>query len=123
MLLPATFLGVWPGVHQGSPHRGKYLARLDMSHGHAQALGSVGTFILGIGYDSIPKLRGGMKPYRVSSAWLAAFMWMSGGAAALAGQCVPVALAGAVAVARRTRARSFLHVFPRCLTTQAPGER
>ena len=66
MLLPGTFLGVWPSVHQRSPHRGKYLARLDISHGHAQALGWIGTFILGIGYYSIPKLRGGMKPYRVS---------------------------------------------------------
>jgi len=109
-----------PGVHQRSPQRGKYFARLDMSYGHARALGWIGTFILGIGYYSIPKLRGGMKPYRVSYPVLAGFIADERCAARLAGQGVLVALAGAVAGVRRIRAHSFLQVFPRCLTTEAP---
>jgi hypothetical protein len=52
-----------------------------------------------------------MKPYRVSYRVLAGFIVDERCAAALAGQCVLVALAGAAAGVRRTRAHSFLHVF------------
>ena len=39
------------------------------AHGHAQLSGWVGTFILGIGFYSIPKLRK-LKPFALWSAWL-----------------------------------------------------
>lgn len=45
---------------------------------HGQIFGWIGTFILGIGYYSIPKLRGGMRPYAIWSAWLTGILWMSG---------------------------------------------
>ena len=48
------------------------------AHGRAQVLGWLGSFILGIGYYSIPKLRGGLKPFALWSAWLTSMMWMTG---------------------------------------------
>src|SRR5262249_894443 len=58
MLLPGTFLGAWNLVTISS-HRaaGTASAAWIQAHGHAQIFGWIGTFILGIGYYSIPKLR------------------------------------------------------------------
>lgn len=79
MLLPGTFLGVWNLVSISGRRAAESISPAWVqAHGHAQVLGWIGTFILGIGYYSIPKLRGGIKPYRVWSAWLAGFIWMSG---------------------------------------------
>jgi hypothetical protein len=39
------------------------------AHGHTQLFGWMGTFILGIGFYSIPKLRK-LKPFALWSAWL-----------------------------------------------------
>ena len=41
-------------------------------------LGWIGSFILGIGYYSIPKLRRGSQPFAVGSAWFAGTLWMAG---------------------------------------------
>jgi hypothetical protein len=54
-----------------------YLASLDSAHGHAQLFGWVGTFILGIGFYSIPKLRK-LKPFALWSAWLTWALWVMG---------------------------------------------
>ena len=63
MLLPGTFLGVW-NLLAISSHRSieSVSAAWIQAHGHAQIFGWIGTFILGIGYYSVPKLRR-MKPF------------------------------------------------------------
>ena len=79
MLLPGTFLGVWNLVSISGRRAAESISPAWIqAHGHAQVLGWIGTFILGIGYYSIPKLRRGIKPYPIWSAWLAGVMWMSG---------------------------------------------
>ena len=78
MLLSGTFLGVWNLVSISGRRAAVSISPAWIqAHGHAQVLGWVGTFILGIGYYSIPKLRGGMKPYQIWSAWVAGIPWMS----------------------------------------------
>src|SRR5215470_11612737 len=58
MLLPGTFLGVWNLITISSRRAaGTASAAWIQAHGHAQIFGWIGTFILGIGYYSIPKLR------------------------------------------------------------------
>ncbi|MFB3918132.1 MAG: NnrS family protein [Terriglobales bacterium] len=78
MLLPGTFLGVWNLISISNRH-----AALSVSpswiqaHGHAQIFGWIGTFILGIGFYSIPKLRR-MEPFALgvgSATWL---LWTAG---------------------------------------------
>jgi uncharacterized protein involved in response to NO len=78
MLLPGTFLGVWnlikissrEAVHSVSP-------AWIQAHGHAQLFGWVGTFILGIGFYSIPKLRR-LKPFAFWEGWLCFALWVVG---------------------------------------------
>jgi hypothetical protein len=61
MLLPGTFLGVWNLISiSGRRAADSILPAWIQAHGHAQVLGWIGSFILGIGYYSIPKLRGGL---------------------------------------------------------------
>ena len=79
MLLPGTFLGVWNLIFISGRRAAESISPAWIqAHGHAQVMGWIGTFIIGIGYYSIPKLRGGMRPYAIWSAWLAGPMWMSG---------------------------------------------
>ena len=58
MLLPGTFLGVW-NLLAISSHRAadSVSAAWIQAHGHAQIFGWIGSFILGIGFYSLPKLR------------------------------------------------------------------
>ena len=37
-----------------------------------------GSLILGIGYYSVPKLRGGIKPFALGLAWFSGTLWMAG---------------------------------------------
>ena len=78
MLLPGTFLGVW-NLLQIS--RGESLASISpawlQAHGHAQVFGWVGSFILGIGFYSIPQFRHGTKP-AFAAAWACWAMWTAG---------------------------------------------
>jgi len=78
MLLPGTFLGVW-NLFAISSHRSaeNVSAAWIQAHGHAQIFGWVGSFILGIGYYSIPKLRR-MKPFALWAPWTSLLMWSSG---------------------------------------------
>lgn len=79
MLLPGTFLGVWNLISISSRRAAESVApSWIQAHGHAQVLGWIGSFILGIGYHSIPRLRGGSKPFPLWSAWFAGWMWMTG---------------------------------------------
>ena len=78
MLLPGTFLGVWNliKISGGESIRSVSPAWLQ-AHGHAQVFGWVGSFILGIGFHSIPKRRGDQQP-PVLAAWACLIMWTSG---------------------------------------------
>ncbi|MGC2888734.1 MAG: NnrS family protein [Candidatus Acidiferrum sp.] len=78
MLLPGTFLGVWNLI---SISRLQALESITpgwiQAHGHAQIFGWVATFILGIGFYSIPKLRK-MKPFAMWRGWTCWSMWTIG---------------------------------------------
>ena len=77
MLLPGTFLGVW-NLIAISGHKGAAVsAAWIQAHGHAQIFGWIGSFILGIGFYSIPKMIGS----RISHpkrGWVALSMWSAG---------------------------------------------
>src|ERR1041385_6941051 len=77
MVLPGTFLGVWNLISISGGHAGAISTAWIQAHGHAQIFGWIGTFILGIGFYSIPKMMSG----RASSAlrgWIAWLLWTSG---------------------------------------------
>lgn len=78
MLLPGTFLGVW-NLLAISSHRAvdSVSPASIQAHGHAQIFGWIGTFILGIGFYSIPKLRR-IDPFALSSVWATWALWTSG---------------------------------------------
>lgn len=79
MLLPGTFLGVWNliSISGRRAAEGTSPAWIQ-AHGHAQVMGWIGSFILGIGYYSIPKLRQGGRPFALSLAWSSGVLWMAG---------------------------------------------
>jgi uncharacterized protein involved in response to NO len=78
MLLPGTFLGVWNLIKISSREAADSISPAWIqAHGHAQLFGWVGTFILGIGFYSIPKLRR-LKPFALWSAWFTWALWISG---------------------------------------------
>ena len=78
MLLPGTFLGVW-NLLAISSHRAasSVSAGWVQAHGHAQIFGWIGTFILGIGFYSIPKLRR-LNPFALWAAWTCWALWTAG---------------------------------------------
>lgn len=78
MLLPGTFLGVWNLIKISGHEAAESISPAWIqAHGHAQLFGWVGTFILGIGFYSIPKLRK-LKPFALWSAWLTWALWVIG---------------------------------------------
>src|SRR5215472_7678364 len=78
MLLPGTFLGVWK-LLAISTHRVANAVSPGwvQAHGHAQIFGWLGTFILGIGFYSIPKLRR-MNPFALWAPWTCWGLWSLG---------------------------------------------
>jgi hypothetical protein len=79
MLLPGTFLGVWNLISISGRRAAESISPAWIqAHGHAQVMGWIGSFILGIGYYSIPKLRRGGRPFALSLAWLSGAFWMAG---------------------------------------------
>jgi uncharacterized protein involved in response to NO len=78
MLLPGTFLGVW-NLLSISAHRSasSVSPAWIQAHGHAQIFGWIGTFILGIGFHSIPKLRR-MGSFGLWAPWTCWVLWTSG---------------------------------------------
>jgi hypothetical protein len=77
MLLPGTFLGAWNLLSISGSHGAAVSSAWIQSHGHAQIFGWIGTFILGIGFYSIPKMTGGiLQPAR--RGWIALMLWSSG---------------------------------------------
>ena len=78
MLLPGTFLGVWNLISISKLQAAQSVAPgWIQAHGHAQIFGWVATFILGIGFYSIPKLRK-MKPFALWRAWACWVLWTTG---------------------------------------------
>ena len=78
LLLPGTFLGVWNLLQiSGSQSAGFISPAWLQAHGHAQVFGWIGSFILGIGFYSIPKRRGTTKSTLVG-AWTCWVMWTLG---------------------------------------------
>lgn len=78
MLFPGTFLGVWNLLQiSGRESVGSISPAWLQAHGHAQVFGWVGSFILGIGFYSIPKLREGSKTSFLGArlCWIA---WTAG---------------------------------------------
>lgn len=78
MLLPGTFLGVWNLLAISSRHAADSVSPAWIqAHGHAQIFGWIGTFILGIGFYSIPKLRR-LDPFALSAGWATWALWTAG---------------------------------------------
>ena len=78
MLLPGTFLGVWNLLQISGSESAAYVSPAWLqAHGHAQVFGWIGSFILGIGFHSIPKRRGSMK-LPITAAWVCWVMWTIG---------------------------------------------
>ena len=78
MLLPGTFLGVWNLMAISRHHAANSVSPAWIqAHGHAQIFGWIGTFILGIGFYSIPKLRR-MKAFTLSVEWVSWGLWTTG---------------------------------------------
>jgi hypothetical protein len=78
MLLPGTFLGVWNLLQiSGRESAGSVSPAWSQAHGHAQVFGWIGSFIFGIGFYSIPKLRGATKT-AFGAAWACWLMWTVG---------------------------------------------
>ena len=77
MVLPGTFLGVW-NLISISAHQGAAIPRAWIqAHGYAQIFGWIGTFIIGIGFYSIPKMTG-RKANAAFSGWIAWWFWTAG---------------------------------------------
>jgi len=78
MLLPGTFLGVWNLISISSRCASEGISPAWIqAHGHAQVFGWIGSFILGIGFYSIPKLRR-LEPFAIGNAWACWAIWTTG---------------------------------------------
>ena len=89
MLLPGTFLGVWNLVTISSHRAANSVSPAWIqAHGHSQIFGWIGTFILGIGFYSIPKLRH-LGSFALAPVWCAWGLWTSGVALRWLGNVYP----------------------------------
>jgi uncharacterized protein involved in response to NO len=78
MLLPGTFLGVWNLISISKLQAAEAISPgWIQAHGHAQVFGWVATFILGIGFYSIPKLRK-MRSFSLWRGWVCWAIWTTG---------------------------------------------
>lgn len=78
MLFPGTMLGVWNLLEiSGRENAGLISSAWLQAHGHAQVFGWIGSFLLGIGLYSIPKLRGEATP-AIRAAWVCWALWSLG---------------------------------------------
>jgi len=77
MLLPGTFLGVWNLISISVEHQSATIsAAWIQAHGQAQVLGWVGTFIIGIGFYSLPKMTGKGAQKEILG-WTTLLLWTS----------------------------------------------
>jgi len=78
MLFPGTLLGVWNLLQiSGRSHGSAISAAWLQAHGHAQVFGWAGSFLLGIGFYSIPKLRDRAIGI-IRAAWVCWALWTLG---------------------------------------------
>jgi hypothetical protein len=78
MLFPGTLLGVWNLLQiSGRERGGSISASWLQAHGHAQVFGWIGSFLLGIGFYSIPKLREQATGV-IRAAWTCWALWTVG---------------------------------------------
>ncbi len=76
MLLPGTFLGVWNLISISQLHSLTNAAWIQ-AHGHAQIFGWIGTFIIGIGFYSIPRANGNTR-FALWRGWATWILWTLG---------------------------------------------
>ena len=77
MLLPGTLVGVLTLFRISSAHAtGAADTAWTQAHGHAQLFGWLGTFILGVGSYTIPRLR--LAPFSRAAAWTTYALWTAG---------------------------------------------
>lgn len=77
MLIPGTLVGVMTLLKISASHTAQAAdAGWVQAHGHAQIFGWLGTFILGIGYYAIPRLR--QSRYSAAAAWTSYGLWTAG---------------------------------------------
>ena len=75
MLFPGTLLGVWNLLQISGRERGGFIpAAWLQGHGHAQVFGWIGSFLLGIGFYSIPKLQERATNV-IRAAWVCWVLW------------------------------------------------
>ena len=78
MVLPGTFLGVWNLFAISNAQSATSVpASWIQAHGHAQLFGWIGSFILGIGFYSIPNLRR-VSTWSFWEGWLTWGLWTMG---------------------------------------------
>jgi hypothetical protein len=77
MLLPGTFLGVWNLISISGERHAVVSPAWIQAHGHAQLFGWIGTFVLGIGFYSIPKMINGTA-HSAARGWIALLLWVAG---------------------------------------------
>src|SRR5690554_6540184 len=77
MLVPGTLIGVWNLISISSAHApDSASSSWIQAHGHAQIFGWIGSFILRIGFYSIPRMRGlGSAPTGIG--WWTWLLWTS----------------------------------------------
>jgi uncharacterized protein involved in response to NO len=77
MLVPGTLAGVANLLTISAGHTPSAAdAGWVQAHGHAQIFGWLGTFILGIGYFAIPRMR--LAPWSPAAAWTTYALWTTG---------------------------------------------
>jgi hypothetical protein len=78
MLVPGTLVGVLNLISIGGQHAaGAVAPAWVQAHGHAQIFGWIGTFIIGIGYYSLPRSRRAVL-LGIDEGWLALALWGTG---------------------------------------------
>lgn len=78
MLLPGTFLGVWNLLSISASHGpGSIPQAWLQAHGQAQIFGWIGSFILGIGFYSLTKIRSTMT-FPAKAGWAVWGLWTTG---------------------------------------------
>src|SRR6185437_11951186 len=78
MLLPGTFLGVWNLLSISADHGPGSISQAWLqAHGQAQIFGWIGSFILGIGFYSLTKMRSTMA-FPAKAGWTVWGLWTAG---------------------------------------------
>jgi uncharacterized protein involved in response to NO len=78
MVVPGTLIGFWNLMSISNAHSADAAQTAwAQAHGHAQVFGWIGSFILGIGFYSILKLRR-LPRFPISTGWACWLFWISG---------------------------------------------